>query len=252
MLIGEIKKKSTTAGNYCSLLKNEGQISPIYHNPPSVTKPATEMHSWHVLRSPQSPPPPRPHIPSKSPQSKEERNCWSLPLVLFNHCFVVQDVQEISPLFCHLKTLESVHMHCVLGKSSSCHFTYRHAYCVTNVGWHRTREFAFYSVATRLNYVLLFPKRPLFYLKRFLKGGKRCERKNYGFYCDNLSWYERAQMVLQCQFPVCYCWRRRVPAPSAVWFWSGRAAACVLSRETRLWAWGVSAWMLRICVQHTT
>lgn len=56
----------------------------------------------------------------------------SLPLVLFNYCFVVQDVQEMSPLL-SLKTLESVYMHCELGKSLSCHFTYRHAYCVTNV-----------------------------------------------------------------------------------------------------------------------
>lgn len=37
--------------------------------------------------------------------------------------------------FCHLKTLESVHMHCVLGKSLSRHFTHLDAKnsCVTKV-----------------------------------------------------------------------------------------------------------------------
>lgn len=40
--------------------------------------------------------------------------------------------RKMSPLL-SLKTLESVHMHCELGKSLSCHFTYRHAYCVTKV-----------------------------------------------------------------------------------------------------------------------
>lgn len=33
--------------------------------------------------------------------------------------------------FCLLKTLESVYMHCELGKSLSCHFSSRHAYRVT-------------------------------------------------------------------------------------------------------------------------
>lgn len=59
--------------------------------------------------------------------------------------------------FLSLKTLESVHMHCELGKSLSCHFTYRHAYCVTKSQLTSDSEFAFYSVATFMNRVIFLP-----------------------------------------------------------------------------------------------
>lgn len=53
--------------------------------------------------------------------------------------------------FCHLKTLESVYMHCELGKSLSGHFTSHRAYYVTKVSRLRTPIFAFYLVVTLMN-----------------------------------------------------------------------------------------------------
>lgn len=93
-------------------------ISPFITNPKCDKKTSYWkcIHdTFYVLR--RTPPTPTPHSPW-SPLTPLERrvkkkNGWSLPLVLFNYCFVVQDVQEMSPL---LKTLESVYMHCELGK----------------------------------------------------------------------------------------------------------------------------------------
>lgn len=80
----------------------------------------------------------------------------------------MQDVQEMSPLL-SLKTLESVYMHCELGKSLSCHFTYRHAYCVTKASWHRTQNLPFTLWPPSWN--MYYSSRcPPFYLKRFVRG----------------------------------------------------------------------------------
>lgn len=46
-----------------------------------------------------------PSTPSVLVRREEKKG---LPLVLFNYCFVVQDVQEVSPLL-SLKTLESAY-----------------------------------------------------------------------------------------------------------------------------------------------
>lgn len=77
-------------------------------------------------------------------------------------------------LLLSLKTLESLHTHCELGKSLSCHFTYRHAYCVTEIGWHRTEDLPF-TLWPPLWIMYYSAQCPPFYLKR-LKNGKRCER----------------------------------------------------------------------------
>lgn len=114
MLIGE---KNPNGWRLLLLTQTWRTISPFITTP-SVTKPATEnayMTRFMFFAEP-------PHNPPSAPlERRGKKNGWSLPLVLFNYCFVVQDVQEMSPLL-SLKTLESVHMHCELGKSLSCHF----------------------------------------------------------------------------------------------------------------------------------
>lgn len=97
MLIGE----NQYGWQLLLLAQNEGQFLHLSQTP-SVTKPATEnayMTRFYVLcRAPPPPSYPTPR-PSKflSPRAKRKKNGWSLPLVLFNYCFVVQDVQEMSP-----------------------------------------------------------------------------------------------------------------------------------------------------------
>ena len=91
-----------------------------------------------------------------------------LPLVLFNYCFVVQDVQENVSAFLSLKTLESVHMHCELGKSLSCPFTSRHANC------HKSADIGllpFILVATFIDNVPSFPMSTLLFKEVCKKGG---------------------------------------------------------------------------------
>lgn len=120
------------------------------------------------------PPPPITLSVPLNPRAKRKKNVWSLPLVLFNYCFVVQDVQEMS-LLLSLKTLESVYMHCELGKSLSCHFTYRHAYCVTKVSWHRTQTLPF-TLWPPLWIMCYSSQCPPFYLKRPVRGKDSKER----------------------------------------------------------------------------
>lgn len=92
-----------------------------------------------------------------------------------------------------LKTLESVHMHCELGKSLSCHFTYRHAYCVTKVSWRRTQNLPF-TLWPPLWTMYYSSKCPPVYLKRFLRG-KRCEPMRL-FIVTNLLQHASAHVVL--------------------------------------------------------
>lgn len=102
---GKSKWLATTAP--CSKWRT---ISPFITTP-SVTKPATEnayMTRFVFFAEP-------PCNPLNPFNRRAKKKCWRLPLVLFNNCFVVQDVQEMS-LLLSLKTLESVYMHCELGK----------------------------------------------------------------------------------------------------------------------------------------
>lgn len=206
------------AGDYCSLLKMKDNFS-IYHNPQVWQNQLLKMHTWHVLCSLQSP-----QKPSLSPSTLERRGKkkgWSLPLVLFNYCFVVQDVQEMSPLL-SLKTLESVYMHCELGTSLSCHFTYRHAYCVTKVSWHRTQILPF-TLWPPLWIMYYSSRCPPFYLKRSEKTWKN------GFYCDDLSRYVSAQMVLTVSD-----WSRSINLSLLFWQRRDHALFAVLIKTARL------------------
>lgn len=83
--------------------------------------------------------------------------------------------------FCHLKTLESVHMHCVLGKSLSRHFTHLDAKnsCVTKVtvkSRKTQKTCLFFFTATFRHWCIIIPSShsSIFFQKR---GKKRCERK---------------------------------------------------------------------------
>lgn len=150
------------AGDYCSLLKMKDIFS-NYHNPK-----CDKTSYWKCIHD--TCVPCRALITTSVPSDLERRkknNGWSLPLVLFNYCFLVQDVQEVFPLL-SLKTLESVYMHCGLGTFLSCHFSSRHAYCVTNVSGHRTQILPF-TLATFMNNVLFFPM-PTLLLKEVCKG----------------------------------------------------------------------------------
>lgn len=99
MLIGGHKKNQKNQKNQngwqttapCSKWRT---ITPFITTP-SVRKPATEMHTWHVLCSLQNLLTPLSPLSLFNPSPKRKK-VGSLPLVLFNDCFVVQDVQEIS------------------------------------------------------------------------------------------------------------------------------------------------------------
>lgn len=154
-------EKNLTNWRLLLLAQIEGQF--LHLSQPQVWQNQLLKCTWHVVCPLQSP-----CVPSVSSNpsvlERREKNGWSLPLVLFNYCFVVQDVQEMSPLS-SLKTLESVHMHCELGKSLSCHFTYRHAYRVTE-GSRRSVQ--------NLPFTFNFPM-PTLLFKEVFKG-TRCER----------------------------------------------------------------------------
>lgn len=96
-----------------------------------------------------------------------------LPLVLFNYCFVVQDVQENVSAFCPLKHWRVCIMHCELGKSLSCPFTSRHANC------HKSADIGllpFTLVATFIDNVPSFPMPTLLFKEVCKKGVERLER----------------------------------------------------------------------------
>lgn len=147
------------AGKLLLLAQNEGQLHHL--SQPLCEKPATEMHKWHVLCSLQNLLTPLSPLSLFNPSAKRKR----LEVYLLYFLMIALWCKMCRKyLLLSLKTLESLHTHCELGKSLSCHFTYRHAYGVTEMGWHRTEGFVFYSVATFLNNVLLCPM-PTFLFK---------------------------------------------------------------------------------------
>lgn len=88
---------------------------------------------------------PRPHLILHPPQplSKEKKMVGYL-LYFLNYGFVVQDVQEMSPLLSLKNTGE-----CTYALWAWKVFYFVYTCCVTTVSWHWTQiEFAFYSLAT--------------------------------------------------------------------------------------------------------
>lgn len=130
MLIGE----NQYGWRLLLLAQNEGQFLHLSQTP-SVTKPATEnayMTRFYVLcRAPAPSLYPTP-CPSNllSPRAKRKKMVEVYLLYFLIIALWCKMCRKCLPLP-SLKTLESVHMHCELGKSLSCHFIYRHAYCVT-------------------------------------------------------------------------------------------------------------------------
>lgn len=177
--------------------------------------------------------------------------------------------------FCHLKTLESVHMHCVLGKSLSRHFTHLDAKnsCVTKVTvksrkTQKTCLFFFFT-ATFRHWCIIIPSShsSIFFQKR---GEKKMWKKTTFCRRADPPQYERAQIVPCGVKPVSFgpvwvsnCWHRcplcSLSLSAAVGRQqreggggrSGGQPWRSVRRKEAL-AWDVSAWMLRICVQHTT
>ena len=131
-----------------------------------------------------------PLSPSPPLWSKGKKYGQSLPLVLFLFLLCGARWAENSQPFCHFKTLESVHMHCELGKTQkSCHiFLYSHAYWIPKSL--RTRNLPFYSVTTLMN-EMFCPVPTLLIINHVYKEGIMW--KNRGFYHDNPSQFVSAQ-----------------------------------------------------------
>lgn len=165
------------AGKLLLLAQNEGQLHHL--SQPLCEKPATEMHKWHVLCSLQNLLTPLSPLSLFNPSAKRKR----LEVYLLYFLMIALWCKMCRKyLLLSLKTLESLHTHCELGKSLSCHFTYRHAYGVTEMGWHRTEDLSF-TLWPPFWIMYYSAQCPPFYLKS-LKNGN--DVKEYGFYCDSL------------------------------------------------------------------
>lgn len=177
--------------DYCSFPKNEGQFLHL-SQPLSVTKPATELHTWHVLCFLQITPPPSPSlVPSTSSADKKIMDEVYLLYVLMISlwCKMCGKCQLLS-----LNTGECAYA-LWAWKVFVLSFYSSPAYCLTNISWHWTLEFAFYSITTFINNVLFFPSPP-FYLKRFLQM-KICER-NMAFIVKTFQSMLKLRWFLQC------------------------------------------------------
>lgn len=151
-------KKSKWLANYCSLLKMKDNYT-IYHNP-CVRKPATEMHKWHVLCSLQNLLTPLSPLSLFNPSAKRKR----LEVYLLYFLMIALWCKMCRKyLLLSLKTLESLHTHCELGKSVLSFYLSPCIRCHRN-GLTQDWGFVFYSVATFLNNVLLCPM-PTFLFK---------------------------------------------------------------------------------------
>lgn len=222
MLIGG---RTKMADDDCAWLKMKDSFS-IDHIPRVWQKPATEKHTRHVFCPPSlAGPSSRPAHPTSSVPLERGQKWLKFTSCIFIIALWCKMCRKCLPLL-SLKTLESVQMHCELGKLS-CHFT----------------------VDIELSICLFFPPPPPS-LTTFI-----ILTKNPPFYVERFS--EESQTLIQ------YVWAQMPPdliVLVSLFMLSANAPlnhldCCWILREFKLVKLrhkDLSAWMLRICVQHTT
>lgn len=257
MLIGEKKKKkkskwlATTAP--CSKWRT---ISP-FTTAPSVTKTSywnAYMTRFMFFAEPPPYPPPTPFSPLDllSPRAKRKKMV-EVYLLYFLIIALWCKMCRKCLRFCHLKHWRVCI--CIVCLESLCLVILLIAMHTVSqtVSWHRTQNFAFYSVATFQNNVLFFPMPTLLFQEVF-KGKKMWKTTAFivtTFHSMKvLRWFLQRQIDAPWSVSVSYGWR---PCYSCTLFrfkQPGCRLCSVKGNQTS--AWEVSAWMLRICVQHTT